>query len=100
MSGGTGHMSKLARETALRNKQRRERINNYKKSAHYYTNSNSTIELKFKEVSKEKLEELKEKYLLKLQKEKTKNRFILFLSICISIPLFAYIVNLFFNQIF
>ena len=100
MSGGTGHISKLARETALRNKQRRERINNYKKNISYYTNSNSTVELKFKEVSKKQLEELKQKYLLKLKKEKTKNNFILLLSICISIPLFVYIVKLFFNQIF
>ena len=67
MSEGTGHMSKLARETALRNKQRRERINNYKKNISYYTNSNSTVELKFKEVSKKQLEELKQKYLLKLK---------------------------------
>jgi hypothetical protein len=98
MSGGTGHMSKLARETALRNQQRKDRIKNFKKSGGIFTGS--TMELEFKEVSKEKLENLRQKYLQKLQKEKIKNRLILLGSISIAIPLFIFLLKTFFNQIF
>ena len=98
MSGGYGHMSKLARETALKNQQRKERIKNFKKSGGVF--ANSTMELKFKEVSKEKLEELRQRHLKILHKEKVKNRLILLLSFVIAIPLFIFLVKTFFNQIF
>ena len=98
MSGGNGHMGKLARETALRNKQRKERIKNYKKSGDVF--ANSTMKLEFKDVSKEKLETLRLKYLKKLHKEKIKNRLILLISILIAIPLLMFLVKTFFNQIF
>jgi len=95
--GGTGHMSRLALETALRNQQRKEKIKNFKKSGGVY--KNSTIKLEFKKATSEELEVLKIKYLKKLKKEKIKNIIIFLISSLISIPLFIYFSREFISHI-
>lgn len=98
MSGGYGHIAKMARGNKQRTAQRKKRIEEYKKRGGSF--SNSETELEFKQVSKEKVEEIKERYLKEIKKDKIKNRLLLFVSIIISIPLFYYISILFLNQIF
>ncbi len=90
-------MSKLARENRLKTKQRKERINNFKKSGGVI--ANSTIELEFKEVPKEKLSEIRQRHLKQLKKECLKNILIIIISLFISIPLFVYLFTTFFNHI-
>lgn len=96
MSGGFGHIAKMARENKIQTANRKERLKNYKKKIGTYTDSK--IELKFKEVSAEKLEIIKLKIQEKFRKERIKNRYqsiLIIITILISTYYFVWSINTF-----
>lgn len=97
MSGGFGHIAKMARENKIQTANRKERLKNYKKKIGTYTDSK--IELKFKKVSAEKLEIIKLKIQEKFRKERIKNRFILAFSIIVGLFTFIKLTSMFLNMI-